>query len=342
MKRGKPHGAAVTVVAVLVLLALLACGGTSGTPGPKLSTATPEMAATVAPEQATSLPEPTAAPTDTPVSQITHLGDVLERHGYLLSVIAVEDPTTPGRLYEPKPGKKLVAVDLIVGNVSGEALSVNPLYAALLDTEGFLYEPELAGRDQQILTVHLMYGEKARGWVAFELPEAAIPASIKYATRAFAGEALQVGLTEPPEGHAPDTRALSIVPTEPLAKLGDVVEQYGCSLSGTTLEDPTVPGRLYTPRQGYKLVAVEVVLENVSVPEFSVNPLYAILIDSSGFVYKAELGGREGQIATVHLNAGEKVRGWVAFEVPAGATPTTLKYVVDTFSDNFLETGLTK
>ena len=100
---------------------------------------------------------------------------------------------------------------------------------------------------------------------------------------------------------------------------------------------------LYTPKEGYKLVAVEIILGNVSGSEpLGVNPMNAYLIDNKGFVYTVELGGRDDQIDTIDLATGEKVKGWVAFTIPEGAIPTSVKYSVEYFSDNFLQTGLTK
>jgi len=328
---------------VVLILVSLACGETTPTSEPRVSTATPEAAETqVPPEQATNTPEPTTAPTDTPEPQPLYLGDIVEQYGYLLSAITVEDPTTPGMFYESESGKKLVAVEIIVGNVSGEALSVNPLNATLLDSEGFTYQPELAGREGQIVTVDLGPGEKARGWIAFEVSEGATIASIKYTVETFGSKVLQASLTLPPEGYVPNTEALSILPPSPEAGLGDVFEQYGYSLSATAVEDPTTPGMLYEPKEGYKLVAVEIVVGNVSGETLSVNPLYATLVDSNGFVYQPELAGRDGQLDIVDLNAGEKAKGWVAFEVPENTTPASIKYLVEMFSNKFLQVGLTE
>ncbi|MDH7489935.1 MAG: DUF4352 domain-containing protein, partial [Anaerolineae bacterium] len=180
----------------------------------------------------------------------------------------------------------------------------------------------------------------ARGWIAFETPEEATAASIKYAVETFGSKVLQTSLTPPPEGHVPNTEALSILPPSPEAGLGDVFEQYGYSLSATAVEDPTTPGMFYKAKAGYKLVAVEIVVGNVSGETLGVNPLYATLVDSNGFVYQPELAGRDGQLATVDLNAGEKVKGWVAFEVPEDATLASIKYLVEILSDKFLQVGL--
>ena len=337
----------------VLILASLACGQTSPTSAPQVSTATPAAAATQAPaEQEVGAPEPTMAPTDTPVPttpptdtpapQPLYLGDVVQQYGYLLSALTVEDSTTPGMFYEAEPGKKLVAVEVIIGNVSGELLDVNPLYATLVDSEGFIYQPELAARDGQIVTANLSPGEKAKGWIAFEMPEGAAAASIKYAVEAFGDEILQASLTLPPEGYTPNTEPLSVLPPSPEAKLGDVIEQYGYSLSATAVEDPTTPGMFYEAREGHKLVAVEIVVGNVSGETLNVNPLYTTLLDSNGFVYQPELAGRDDQLATVDLNVGEKAKGWVAFEIPEGAAPASVKYLVEMFSDKFLQVGLTE
>lgn len=329
-------------LAVLMLVSL-ACGEATPTSEDEVRTATPDVAVTQAPtEQETAAPEPTLAPTNAPEPQPLYLGDIVEQYDYLLSALSVEDPTTPGMFYEPEAGKKLVAVEIIVGNVSGEMLSVNPLNATLLDSDGFIYQPELAGREGQIVTVDLDPGEKARGWVAFELPEGATAASIKYAVEAFGNKVLQADLTPPPDGYVPDTAALAILPAPLESGLGDVVEQDGYSLSATAVEDPTTPGMFYEAKEGYKLVAVEILVGNESGEALSVNPLYAVLVDNNGFVYQLELGGRDDQLATVDLNAGERVQGWVAFELPMDASPVSIKYQVGMFPSKFLQAGLTE
>ena len=50
-------------------------------------------------------------------------------------------------------------------------------------------------------------------------------------------------------------------------------------------------------------------------------------MDADGFTYQCELGAYEGgQIDTVDLAPGEKVRGWIAYQLPDGAQPATVKY----------------
>jgi hypothetical protein len=119
---------------------------------------------------------------------------LVEQDGYSLSAVTVEDPATrPGMFYEPEEGKKLVAVELIVGNVSGETFSSNVLNATLVDTAGFLYAAEFSSAVEDGLELlDVSPGERVRGWVGFVVPRDAIPASLKYDFRG--STVLQVGL----------------------------------------------------------------------------------------------------------------------------------------------------
>lgn len=168
--------------------------------------ATPEDTAipppTAEPTQAPTEPPPptdTPLPTNTSAPQMPRLGETLEKDGYSLLALAVEDPATPDTIfYDPEPGMKLIAVQFVVGNVSVESASVNPLNSKVVDTEGFSYEAELAALadHDQIATATIGPGEKVRGWVAYELPEGASPAYLKYEFGVFTGPTLQVGLTK--------------------------------------------------------------------------------------------------------------------------------------------------
>jgi hypothetical protein len=155
-------------------------------PGEPGATPTPRPAAT-----ATALPDTRARP---PAGRI---GEVVEAGGYSLSVVAVEHPARPecDPWYYPPPGTKLVAVDIVVGCLSGEAATANPLLAVLVDRDGVAYMAQLGAlaRHNELVPRPIGPGESARGRVAFELPEAAVPASLKYI---FPHVTLQVDLAE--------------------------------------------------------------------------------------------------------------------------------------------------
>jgi len=182
---------ALISLAVLVLIVVVIASQPSDSE-PQVRTATPELAQ-AAPTQASPAPTKPQA-TETPKPR---LGDVVEQYGYSLAAVAVEDPAKPGMFASVEDGEKVVAIEIIVGNISGEKIGVNPLNASLVDDEGYVYEVELGGRDgDQIDVADVNPGEKVRGWVAFVIPENATPTSIKYSVDVFSTKVLQTGVLE--------------------------------------------------------------------------------------------------------------------------------------------------
>jgi hypothetical protein len=283
-----------------------------------------------------------------PTSEITesntgapeyYLHDYIQKSGYGLSVIEVADPAKPGMLYTAEEGKKLVAIDIMLGNISGDSLGVNPLYSTLVDNTGLVYEADLGSVDNQIATLYLDQGEVVEGWVSFQIPTDNTAASFRYAIDKFGNDVINAPLTPAPSGH--DFIFMSWSSYRPSSKLGETVEKSGYSLTALAVEDPITLGIPYTPKDGFKLVSVKIVVGNVSgTDSLSVNPLYAYLVADDGHVYAPELGGRDGQIDAVSINQGEKAQGWVSFTIPQNATPSYIKYELGVFSSDFIIAGL--
>jgi hypothetical protein len=111
---------------------------------------------------------------------------------YKLEMGRIEDPTQPSMFAKLEQGQKLIAVEFIISNIAGDPLQVNPMYGTLVDTEGYSYRPQLAARDGgQLEMVTLNPGERARGWLAFAVPESAQPYYIKYDLDALGKRSLQ-------------------------------------------------------------------------------------------------------------------------------------------------------
>lgn len=353
-----------------LLMAALACDS-SGAPteAPKILTATPAAAATLgstsAPPAATAAAtvgtgstavatNASATVTEAPTvvastatveatataAPVAYLGDVVESGGYSFSVVAVEDPAKPGLFYQKQEGKRLVAVQVVVGNVSGDIQTSNALDVTFLDADGFSYQADLGGRDGQLALVDLQKGERVMGWVAYQIPTDAKLGKVRYSISSLSDITLQSSLADRPAGQAALVGTPRVPPTLP--KLGDTVKQGGYSLAVDAVEDPTKAGQFYTPKKGTRLIAVELVLGNDSGAKVTANPLYAYLVDTDGFLYTAELGGRTGQLTTVDLGPGDKVKGWVSFAVPADSKLESVEYGIDPFSGLELNAGLTK
>jgi hypothetical protein len=141
--------------------------------------------------QPTALSFPTGArpPAETPLlpephgSQSRIQGVALEA-GYSLSIEAVEDPVKPGidLWYLPKPGTKRIAVEITIGCSACKQVTVHPIFAILVDTKGSPHMEELRPLIDydEITATDIGPGEFVNGWVVFEVPDAVVPAHVKY------------------------------------------------------------------------------------------------------------------------------------------------------------------
>ncbi len=344
------------MVLAALAAAALACSTVTGPgTGPKPLTPTPVRATRAATEAAdptdaadatpTDSAEPTATPKGlgqadepTPEPVAGYFGDVVEQGGLALTALQIEDPATPGTLYQPTAGTRLVAVEVVLGNLDLERFAAGPSALTLIDSEGRNYPFAVAAQDAPAMaSITLAPGERLRGWAAFEVQADAVLAALRF-TAPEAEVTSQVNLAPRPEG----AEALSGTPRTPsdLPALGTAAEGGGYTLTALNVEDPTTPGFLYTPVAGRKLVAVEIVVGNESGAAVTVNSLFTYLVDTEGYVYSGRLFGRDGQIETLQIGPGDKLQGWVSFELPDGAVPEGVRYLFDLFTGLTVVTGL--
>jgi hypothetical protein len=107
--------------------------------------------------------------------------------------------------------------------------------------------------------------------------------------------------------------------------IGDLTDFTG-ETTVSQVEDPWTGGQ--TARDGYRFVAVEVIVENNGgqdeVPVFT-DPQTFTLSDKERFVYAPVIsGGAEPRLPSVQLDEGTKARGWITFEVPKNAEVVAL------------------
>ena len=174
------------LVAVVLLLAvsLAACGGSSGH----------DVLAT-----ASAIGAQSSGPAGTPQSRSERLGEWAEKDQVAMVAHAVEDPANvDAEVYQLKPGTRLVAVEFEMGCLAG-GHQFGPQLAKLADTRGKTYDLVLnAMADHEDLAVtELHAGQRLRGWLAYEVPEGAEPASLVYGFSGYVSvDALQAGLGE--------------------------------------------------------------------------------------------------------------------------------------------------
>lgn len=90
-------------------------------------------------------------------------------------------------IYEPKAGKVLIGVTVTLRNGSNGSLDINPLDFSAVDTEGFVYQPELGSCDEQIDMQSLSPGQALRGIVGFHVPPNTRLVQIQYSRSSITG-----------------------------------------------------------------------------------------------------------------------------------------------------------
>ena len=112
----------------------------------------------------------------------TRLGEWAESSGLAMVARAIEDPAVPDTTsYQPKPGTRLVAVHLELGSLSTSHLATRGA-AKLIDNRGVKHEPVFGAMAEhpEIESMEVDMGERISGWLAYELPEDAVPMFLEY------------------------------------------------------------------------------------------------------------------------------------------------------------------
>jgi hypothetical protein len=83
--------------------------------------------------------------------------------------------------FATKRGFVKFGVELSLEGTSAVEVPVNPFYATLYDAGGDAYTTTLAGCDPGLPPIRVTAGEKARGFVTFEIPVASRKLELHYA-----------------------------------------------------------------------------------------------------------------------------------------------------------------
>ena len=118
-------------------------------------------------------------------------------------------------------------------------------------------------------------------------------------------------------------------------KIGDRIQIGDYIITVNKAENPYVESSIYSqPDSGNKYVAVEVTYENETNDSISYNVYDWLLSDSDGYTYDQAWGSKEPDLSSGDLNPGEKVRGWVTFEVPDTSDQYSIKFTPNIWSSD--------
>jgi len=125
--------------------------------------------------------------------------------------------------------------------------------------------------------------------------------------------------------------------------LGQWVEASGLAMVAYTIQDPAVPDpQNYEPREGARLVAVELEIGCLA-DTHHVQAQEAQLIDEFGRRHEPIYGAmaEHRAIESGSIAMGERVRGWLAYELSDGVMPQALEYAPTVWGRNIkLEVSL--
>lgn len=314
-----------------LVLASLACGSnTSATP----QLVNTQPAATSASSNTESTPtaksdQPTqAAPADTPTPEPPkdfNVGDAVKIGDSVLMVLGWSE-VQGDQFSKPDEGNKFIAIDLLIVNTSSSSASISSLLqASLKDETGQKYDVDLMA---SIATKkaspdgELAAGERIRGTVGFQAPQDAKGLQFVFDASLFGIGKVFVNLGDTPTAVEPPAKLEG--ETEQAAfNLGEAV-QVG-TLSITVNEVKPVEGNQFAkPAEGNQFLMADITLENTGSTAESISTLLQMwLKDPTGQRYKVDLLAMTASGGTSpdgELAAGEKLKGQVAFEVPADAT----------------------
>lgn len=164
----------------------------------------PEPAATTAITSApvpTATPEPTATtvPTATPEPMaMAGVGDRVEEGGIALTVLDARREMQVSEFMTPAEGNVYLVIEALIENVSRDEAPYNLLYFSAKDSDGFQYSPSFVGASPAIQSGTLTQGDRARGFVTFEVREVATGVVVTYEPQVLFGsfEPLRVVVEE--------------------------------------------------------------------------------------------------------------------------------------------------
>lgn len=165
---------AVLGCGALVVGTLLACKKDKEDP-------TPDPGAVPAPTPAATTPKPAA----TTPTKIFNVGDEAVAPDYKLKVSNVKECKPKysfNRTKLKKADRILMGVEVMISSTSDKTFSVSSYHAKVTDKEGLTFKNSYmtSNCDPKLETITLNKGEKAKGWVVFEIPKDASGLKFQY------------------------------------------------------------------------------------------------------------------------------------------------------------------
>ncbi len=123
---------------------------------------------------------PTAEPPPPVVTnKVWNVGDKATAPDYTMTLENVKECKVK-YYFKPKKGNIKLGIEVAVEGTADKDVPVNPFYAKVTDSEGYTYNSTFGGCDPDLKSVRLSKGEKAKGWITFEVPAKAAGLKLSY------------------------------------------------------------------------------------------------------------------------------------------------------------------
>jgi len=110
----------------------------------------------------------------------THsVGQTAESTDYVLTVPNVKECPVEPHL-EPKQGNVKLGVEVTIEGTGTREVPVNPFYATVSDSNGNQYKCTFGGCEPPLESSRIRKGDRAQGWITFELPKQATGLTLSY------------------------------------------------------------------------------------------------------------------------------------------------------------------
>lgn len=125
-------------------------------------------------------------------------------------------------------------------------------------------------------------------------------------------------------------------------KMGDLVDLDGKTIVVNDVAPYTSNNQFMVPKSGNKYMSVDLTLTNNSKDAFSYNVLNFRLQDDKDYSYDHAVSDQEPYLTVGAIQPGEKVRGFITYEIPQGNTPAKLIFTPGFLSTSQIIITLTK
>lgn len=126
---------------------------------------------------ATDIAEPDAGPQHN--GPANPIGENVDAEDYRMKLVSVKECRSK-EYYHPRKGNMWLGVEVKLESTSDRELRVNPFYATLRDAQNHTYKPTFGGCRPELDSMRMKKGDKAHGWITFELPRAATGIRLVY------------------------------------------------------------------------------------------------------------------------------------------------------------------